>query len=465
MRTQWGIVTAAALILATLLLPQDSATHVTAPSIVGLWFDTPTVRFTAPENTTTKVSSACGFLVNNPPAGTPRTCHLTQSPSNRFGARTVQTIAPTGFRVVGDLALTIWLSANSTLPWDGFAVQLMKGQAVFAEFRTATAPRDVNGNTVTTLGTSPTRFLLGGVVRTSDNVYAPADTITLQVTVFAEAVQGTASDVRIHYGSVQHPSGITFGISGSLPEWSVSPKAGFLVLANNALSFHYPNATTEASRPSGQSGQTLNSAPEWTWGNVTSSGAFKFRSNAVMNVTIKVGAQNANAKIALAAHLYVNNVKVASGATPTNPEVGQSNVTLRLVLALNTTNVSVPAGANLTLKFQLYASDQTQKFNFLYGSVTRPSGMVFAAEGEIAGGAPPASTSTTGGNATTNETMLPSPGPGNATTNLTSPTTSPTDGGGRLRTIGGPQRSVPGLTGILVVSGLAAAAILARRRP
>lgn len=449
-------------LLGLLVLPMNEAAHGSGPSLVGLWFDTPSLSWARPTAAQSKAVTPCGPAGGLLPVATTATVHTTATigPAATTTTSTAVTVppatpgvcnpipnapnqapvapsyftfsatAPEAFQLAGDLGATVWFSANKTTPWEGFRIELLNGTTVVATFN-GSLPRLPTGSPAATLNVTPLKFSIGGSL-VSNQGWRAGDTINLRITVFGVSTTAhpQGANIRFHFGGVNHTSGITF-VTRQPFSYHLGQGIARIHLADNSLTYTYPGGTarTRLHQRSNVLTPTVLSAPEWEWGKVQTVTEFTLRSNPTLNVTLQVrtsgtnGNVNASIHFALGASLWANGTKIASGITPTTvvpmtcTTTCSSTAFVRDVVSLNLAgNPTVKAGNQIALKFQIFSSEASDvKISFVYGSAKYPSGLVFAYDGEAPAAPLPTSATSPTTSTTTSKTT-------NATTNTTNTT-------------------------------------------
>ncbi len=382
-----------------------------------------------------------------------------------------------------DGVATLWLSAEEAAVITSFDVQIRKGSNEVWRSGTGT-----NGEgTFTDLGPEPTKYELGvGLLGTE---WKAGDVFNVRVILFGVAEPGTPTDVFLHYGSLQHPSGVAGSVDAVGALTPAGSPLGVFLAANNALSLDAPTAEQDLARESGNAGPgALASASAWSWGKTTLPEDTLLVEDSVFmcwttlqgtaaavrgfRVTVDFKTPGGTETVTKSAGLRTTSYQSATGA----PSV------THWALGLPTAGLELPAGTEIDVKFQIWSShaDPPGKVVILYGSATHPSGLVLGAEGgslanETTNAATNTTVSLTGSPKTVSASRASTTGASAQTTasgaqgdadgeNGTSGGDgTPTEDDGRAKDITTPEAILPTTAAWLVLAVICGAVVLIRR--
>lgn len=390
------------LVLAALVFPAGGASPTVPSRFVGVYLDDPKVTLLPPTGSQDKTRSI--GLVPAPGAPAVATPGVFTG-STRFEGQVL--LFP--LKAASDVAAELWLSSPQSTPITSVRIELVKiagsSNTVLATLGSGgLALRGADASPQTTLGPTPIRVMASGAFDNPGTEHAAGALVGLNVAVAALGVQGQPVDVVLHYGSAQHPSGVAFAVRNDPGPATLGAVTG-VYLDEGKLSLAEPTAAADKKRSAGNTGNSLQDAPEWIWGTATASSELRILSDAVLNVTLQLGGAppQAAVRLVLQANLYFGAVayeastNYAPAAVATTPVSNAQPV--KLSLAFPTHGLTVLAGTTIKIGFRLYSEQPGAAFDFLYGSAKRPAGVVFAtpAPAQLTASAAPSSLPVTAG--------------------------------------------------------------------
>lgn len=445
---------------ALILLPASQATHDLGPGFVGVFFDDPAVSFSTPTAAASKTKS----VSTAPAAGAPALAPASYQLPVLFGG----TPAPVALRPATDVVAAVWLSASQEVPLAALTVDLVKASGssvtIIAKLNAgATSPlRAADGSPQATLKTTPSRFYVtGNGSEVTKDIEAGALT-ALRIGVLAPGADGQPVDVKLHFGSAEHPSGIVFGNRKDPGSKGLGYGAAIYLDGGNKLTMTDPTAKKASNRTSGNAGMAVNEAAEWEWGSTVVPEKFTLLSDGIFNMSLQIpgGTPQAGARVVVQVHLYIDSTKI-SGAT--NYQVGTYAKTAatqpnpdKVVVALPLRGVEIPAGSTVKISLQIQAAQPGGTggaYEVLYGSEKYASGLVVAASYVPLKGQ--------GGGKVPTTTAPPTTGP---PTTQAPATTGPSETGAPADVEPEKKKGLPSVAFSLAVLALLATVALVRRR-
>jgi hypothetical protein len=351
---------------------------------------------------------------------------------------------------------------------------------------------------------------IGGMRGTNDGRIRRDQTLRLDIKVSAFTVEGAPVDIKVLYGSTQHPSRVSGPVNVLPAGVAAGNIAATYFLADRSFTQVAPTSATPQKRATESSlavsgtavpAGTLASASTWSWGNHTFTQPFKPTGDCLLRVFVaNAEAQTVGALRGLRAILTFNapgkapisrqsdiGVGVA-GRTFTTGAQNAPTARITFYVALNMTGIDVPAGTRMELQFITWStsSDQTGKLYFFYGGTVDNAALMFilppgsgtesgsgggATASATSGATSPTTTATSGAtsgtatSAATNATGSSGTAAGNGTNNGTGEGAGEAASNGRARAKDvSPPADIPGAGPALAVAALGLGLAFLRRR-
>jgi MYXO-CTERM domain-containing protein len=347
------LVTTAALLVPLNVAPAAAQTNDVGEGILQLYLaPAGALSFDAPTSTTVTKKSAI--------SSTPATPGLSTSIIHG----TIK--APHDFLITSDMAITVYLSAETQTVVTQVGLAFMKGSTAY----TASTP----SSSTYTLTTAVTTITL--TVPTRNVAVKTDDVLGYRLIVFAPSAQGTATEVYLHYGYEAAPSRVV--ASTNMPidapgAIGVPVKAFFM--APTGLTFEVPSAATDTRRP--LIATTMATATSSSYGSVVLETDIEVIGDSV--ITLWLGLEGTAAAMrGFGASLKIGSVtKTASYGTIAHTFTSTTSAYLYR-FSFPTTGTSAKAGDKIEILLQTWTSSDTDagKLAILTGGATRPSGVM-----------------------------------------------------------------------------------------
>lgn len=287
------------------------------------------------------------------------------------------------FRFASDLVATVWLASDTAAVMTQFQVRVQKIPMGCESDRCvqtiATGSTGNAGDGTGIIDSDPLKFEVG--VPVLGTTWEIGDQINVLFAVFGVGAVA-AADVKILYGSVEHPSRLTVGVDdgGDFPARNRGVTA-YLADGEN-LTYEAPTDEQDHVRVSENEGPfALASAPEWTWGRTNLTQDVVFGGDAVFSCWITTDGDVAALR---GFRVLVTFTPPEGEATTVEKSIGVSTTnwvassSVRVIaVGLNTAGLEFPNGTSVEILLRVFSTSNEDTGNvvILYGSRARPSGL------------------------------------------------------------------------------------------